>query len=296
MYLYLWIFIIYAFIGWCTEVIYATVSTGKFVNRGFLNGPVCPIYGFGVLLVIGLLTPVKDNLLLMYLGSVLLTSVLEWLTGWTLEKIFHSKWWDYSDSPFNINGYICLKFSLMWGFACLLIINIIHPIILNLVSVINIEAGKILLSIFLTVVAIDVIATVQSVLKLNRQLNQINEMAAKIRNLSDDLGEIISEESIVLMEKSEEFKMNMEEQKSIINELIEEKVSSVNDSFEEHKENLVQKIEDKKAIVYQLMKKRDDMLSKSFFGQKRILNAFPSLKSISYKESLEDLKEKILRK
>ena len=81
MYQFLWIFFAYAFLGWCTEVCYAALVTGRFVNRGFLNGPVCPIYGFGVVIVLLFLEPLKHNLLLLFLGSVLLTSALEWLTG-----------------------------------------------------------------------------------------------------------------------------------------------------------------------------------------------------------------------
>ena len=90
----LWIFIIYAFIGWCVEVSYAALDRGIFVNRGFLNGPYCPVYGIGVLIVIIVLTPLKNNLLLLYFGSLLLTTILEFLTGLILEKVFHNKWWD----------------------------------------------------------------------------------------------------------------------------------------------------------------------------------------------------------
>lgn len=296
MYLYLWYFIIYAFIGWCTEVVYAAVSTGKLVNRGFLNGPVCPIYGFGVLAVIGLLAPVKNNLLLLYTGSVVLTSLIEFVTGWILEKVFNHKWWDYSEYPFNIKGYICLKFSLAWGTACLLIINAIHPLIQNSVSYINIEAGKIILSIFLTVITVDVIATVQTVLKLNRQLSKINEMAAKIRSISDDMAEKISEESISIVEKGEELKAAIEEQKLAVSGIIEERLSEVEGTIEDRKEIISKKIEEKKAIIRQLKINQDEILNISFFGERRLLNAFPGIKSKRYKEALEDLKEKILRK
>ena len=104
----LWIFIVYAVIGWCSEVAYAALDTGKFVNRGFLNGPYCPIYGFGISLVIVVLTPLKENLLILYIGSVILTSVIEYITGYLLEKVFHNKWWDYSNKKWNMDGYICL--------------------------------------------------------------------------------------------------------------------------------------------------------------------------------------------
>ena len=82
----LWIFIIYAFIGWCTEVSYAAVNRGIFVNRGFLNGPYCPIYGCGVVIVVAVLTPLKENLFFLFVGSFLLTSILEYITGFVLEK------------------------------------------------------------------------------------------------------------------------------------------------------------------------------------------------------------------
>ena len=82
-----WMFFFYAFLGWCAEVAYAAVRRGKFVNRGFLNGPVCPIYGFGLVTVILLLSPLSEKLVLLFLGSVVLTSTLEFLTGWVLETL-----------------------------------------------------------------------------------------------------------------------------------------------------------------------------------------------------------------
>ena len=86
MYLLLWIFFVYAFLGWCTEVSFAALTSGRFVNRGFLNGPVCPIYGVGVVIVLFFLDPLRGNTFLLFLGSVLLTSLLEWVTGFVLEK------------------------------------------------------------------------------------------------------------------------------------------------------------------------------------------------------------------
>lgn len=86
------LFFIYAFLGWCTEVAFAACKEGRFVNRGFLNGPVCPIYGFGVVGVALALRPVMDSLPLLFLGSVVITSLIEFVTGFVLEKVFHAKW------------------------------------------------------------------------------------------------------------------------------------------------------------------------------------------------------------
>ena len=106
VYEYIWYLLIYACLGWCAEVAFAAVKTGKFVNRGFLNGPVCPIYGFGVCLVVFCLGPVQGNLVFLFLGAVVLTSAIEYATGYVLEKVYHEHWWDYSKRPLNIKGYI----------------------------------------------------------------------------------------------------------------------------------------------------------------------------------------------
>ena len=200
-----WIFIIYAFIGWCTEVSYAALDTGKFVNRGFLNGPYCPIYGCGVVIVVAILTPLKENLLILFAGSFLLTSVLEYITGYILEKVFHNKWWDYSDKPFNIKGYVCLKFSIYWGLACTFIMDIIHPIIYAAIRFIPFVLGVVLLSIIMCVFAADCIITVTTILKFNKRLKVMDEMAASIHRLSDEIGENIYENVTDVIEKSAKF-------------------------------------------------------------------------------------------
>ena len=105
-------FFIYSFLGWCTEVAFATVKERRFVNRGFLNGPLCPIYGVGVSSVVTLLAGFQDNLLLLYLSSLVLVTVIEGVTGYIMDRIFHHKWWDYTGLPLNIGGYVCLPFPL----------------------------------------------------------------------------------------------------------------------------------------------------------------------------------------
>ena len=105
-------FFVYGFLGWCTEVIFVAFKQHRFVNRGFLNGPICPIYGVGVTLVIACLEAFQSNLLLLYISSVILVTVLEGVTGWAMDKLFHNKWWDYSKLPFNIGGYVCLFLDL----------------------------------------------------------------------------------------------------------------------------------------------------------------------------------------
>lgn len=109
------LFFIYSFIGWLWETVYCSLKAKKFVYRGFLVGPYCPIYGFGVLSVLYFVEPFENNLLVLYVGSAVLVTILEYVTSYGLEKLFHASWWDYHDVPFNLNGRVALPVSLFLG-------------------------------------------------------------------------------------------------------------------------------------------------------------------------------------
>lgn len=189
IYKILWYFIIYAFFGWCLEVIYQAVELGKFVNRGFLNGPYCPIYGFGMIIVTDTLESLKENIIVLYVGSVILTTVLELVTGFVLEKIFHQNWWDYSEERFNLKGYICLKFSLLWGIACLIAVRLIHPFVVKFVDYMPETFGLILICIIMTGFVSDMIITVFAVIHIKNRLKLLDSISAEMRKISDYTGE-----------------------------------------------------------------------------------------------------------
>ena len=211
LYQFLCIFFVYAFLGWCTEVSYAALQTGKFVNRGFLNGPVCPIYGFGVVIILACLTPLKQHFILLFLGSVVLTSLLELVTGFVLEKLFHQRWWDYSDAPFNIGGYICLKFSIAWGLACLFVVDILHPTIQWVIALVPRGLGWVLLGVFAACMAVDLAATVSTIAKLNRRLEHIDQLAGRIREASNEFGENLADRVLDAAEKGADFKESVQD-------------------------------------------------------------------------------------
>lgn len=187
------LFLIYAFLGWCCEVVFAASTYGKFVNRGFLNGPYCPIYGLGVLAVLFMLKPVSNSLGLLFIGAVIVTSALEWLTGFLSYKLLHVRLWDYTDQPFNIGGHICLRFSLLWGISCILIVRVIHPIIYNMVVHIPHMIGLIVTAILMVLFIADTVITMIGALKLPRRLKAIDELEDAIREVSDKLGLGLSE-------------------------------------------------------------------------------------------------------
>ena len=184
-------FLIYSCLGWCLEVIYAAATTGQLVNRGFLNGPVCPIYGFGMIIVLFALTPLQSSVLALYIGGVILPSALELVGGWALEKIYHTRWWDYSDFPFNIGGYICLEFCLLWGVGTLVVMKAIHPVIAGFVDMIPQFAGLILMCILYAVYAVDVVATAIAASGLSKTLDTMEQLADSIHAVSNAMTQLL---------------------------------------------------------------------------------------------------------
>ena len=187
----LWYFYIYGFLGWCSEVAFAAIAHGKFVNRGFVNGPICSIYGFGVMSVLLVLGPLKSSLWLLFGGSVLFTSAIEYLTGWVLEKVFHDKWWDYSKRPLNIKGYVCLEFSVLWGIACVFVVDVFQPLVAKVVDLIPKKLGWVLLGTFSALWIADNIITAMEIRKLPKKLRALQAIEDSLTAISDEIGEEI---------------------------------------------------------------------------------------------------------
>ena len=136
----LWYFVIYSIMGWIAEVMYQAVHRGEIINRGFLNGPVCPIYGFGAIFIFTAYDLIEGmiggniNIYIDFAIGVFLATVLELFAGWALYHLFHARWWDYSDRKFQFHGYICLEFSLIWGFAATFVRELVQQGIERMVS------------------------------------------------------------------------------------------------------------------------------------------------------------------
>ena len=132
--IYFMLFFIYSVLGWLMEVANNFVVEKKFVNRGFLIGPYCPIYGYGVILMTLLLRKYQDDIVATFIFSILICGILEYFTSYFLEKIFHARWWDYSKRKFNINGRICVNNLLIFGILGCLIMYISNPFFINLLN------------------------------------------------------------------------------------------------------------------------------------------------------------------
>lgn len=134
---YFLLFILYAIIGWMIEVTGKFIQKHKFINRGFLIGPYCPIYGYGALIITLLLSKYKDDLFALFIMGIFICSVLEYITSYAMEKIFKARWWDYSNYKVNLNGRICLNNSVLFGLGGIFIIKISNPILFKILENIN---------------------------------------------------------------------------------------------------------------------------------------------------------------
>ena len=283
-------FIIYAVIGWVTEVIYQAVSKGIVVNRGFLNGPVCPIYGFGSLFVILLVKTLgldyssfSSDTKVFSLG-MLLSTMLELVGGYALLKIFHARWWDYSTKPFNFHGYICLEFSIIWGFGILIVVRKIHPFIETVfggmasstLGLALLVAGYI---IFISDFAISVLIT----LGLNKRITRLDDMQKSMTEFSDSLSTRIGEDALSAVEKVDEYKVQ--------SALFEAEMrDAAADRREEVSRELAEMKKDYELAREEFYKK---VRKSRFFGTGRILTSYPNLRLVNHSEIVEKIKENL---
>ena len=261
-------FFVYGFLGWCTEVIFAAFKQHRFVNRGFLNGPICPIYGVGVTLVIACLEAFQSNLLLLYISSVILVTVLEGVTGWAMDKLFHNKWWDYSKLPFNIGGYVCLLFSLIWGVACVFIVYFVHPLIHQVLSLIPHTVGIALIAILGIALLSDMIVTTSAIVKFNQYPELLKHITDELHAISNQIGAELYQNVMHVLDMQESSRQKLDDVKLEVSEEI-------------------------RMQIVELKTRAQNLGEKVPKPARRLLKAFPKLESRNYKAQLELFRQKL---
>ncbi|MBD5459424.1 MAG: putative ABC transporter permease [Lachnospiraceae bacterium] len=186
-------FFIYAFFGWVMEIAFAAVYRKKFLNRGFLNGPVCPIYGCSMVFVTVFLESLRGNYFFLLLGCMIVTTMLELLTGMFMEKMLGRKWWDYSDYKYNLGGYVCPQFSLVWGVCAAVVMTFVQPLLTKLVRLLPGTVFRILLLTALVLLVCDFIVTIGAVCKFRRQSRRMQGLAEGMNRISGRMGRAIFE-------------------------------------------------------------------------------------------------------
>ena len=309
------LFFIYSFLGWCVEVAFVAVTAGKVTNRGFLNGPVCPIYGCGMIGVLLALLPVEKNVWLLFLGGMVICSAVELFGGWILDKIFHMRWWDYSDKKFNIGGYVCLAFSFMWGMAVVFAVKFVHHPIMAVVKKIPSQIQIIIVVVCGVVFVVDMIVTLKNLIGINKSLGQLDKLAESLHTVGDQLKDVVGNSAITVAEKAEEGMEILDEKTADSREKIaaatessRERIAEATESGRERiaaaTENSRERIasareESAERMAKQLKEleeKRDAIMESLQKNVKHRLNTPPTLnksgKSINIVEYIKDYKNK----
>ena len=180
------LFIIYSFVGWIIEVLFVFYDTKKLVNRGFLVGPLLPIYGCGSLLMSIFLYRYSDQIITLFVMAVFICSILEYFTSYIMEKLFKLRWWDYSDKRFQINGRVCLENAFLFGILGLLMVLFINPFFNNLLDMIPIMILRIVVGIVFVLFLIDLIVSFYVIKKFGNVAKSVNkdntaEITKKVR-------------------------------------------------------------------------------------------------------------------
>ena len=278
VYIVLEYFLVYSFLGWCTEVAYQAVKKGEVINRGFLNGPVCPIYGFGVLAVFRMLEAAgegslpEQNAFKVFCFGVVLATAIELFGGWLLDRLFHARWWDYSDRPFNLHGYICLEFSIIWGLGILLVVRGVNPAVTHALGLVPVRVGWILIAVFMIVFTADVMISVMVMTGLNKKMAEIDEMREKMRVVSNDLSERIGTRAIDTAQHIDEAKV----QASLAKTEARVRVDQKRDEYEARRRDLIARIR-----------------ASRHFGAGRLLRAFPEMKHRDYPDLIEMIRKEL---
>ena len=266
-------FFLYGFIGWGVEVVYAAIKTHKLVNRGFLCGPICPIYGFGMVgLVYSVsLIPMPDSgsmsaVAIFFIG-MFLTTAIELVGGWALFKIYHIRWWDYSDMKFNLGGYICPQFSLLWGLGSVLMIKVVHPLLARGSNPMPFMVMLILDSVLFVLFAVDVAVSTAAAIGLNKYLREIDELRARLRVTSDKLTTVLGTSAMTADTILDEQKLQLALAKLEGRENADALRAEVTVRVAELREKLAAADHD-------------------FLGAHRLLRAFPDMKSLNYADTM----------
>ena len=191
-------FFLYGCIGWGVEVVYAAIKERRLVNRGFLCGPICPIYGCGMVVLnwtVAALAPSGEgksvSTVAVFFVGMVLTTAIELVGGWTLFKIYHIRWWDYSNMKFNIGGYICPQFSLLWGLGSVIMVKVVHPALAKASSPLPMKVLVPAEAAVLALFVVDLIVSAAAATGLNKKLKEIDEVRARLRVTSDKLTTVL---------------------------------------------------------------------------------------------------------
>ena len=312
---YQWLafFYIYCFFGWIFESTYVSVKKGHFVNRGFLRLPMLPIYGTGAVMMLWVSLPVRDSLLLVYTSGAIAATILEYVTGWGMERLFKVKYWDYSNQRFQVNGYICLSSTIAWGFLTVLLTEILHPPIAR--YVLGIPLGVLLVCIggITVLFVLDAVRSVKEALDLAKVLDAMTNMRAELDDLQVQMALLKAEMQQRAAESRDESLLRLELLKSqaeartaalrkeasartaALKDEAAARTTAATEAAASRLDAWKNSVEERAAALSRRLEevdeKRQNLAGRMNFYRKGLLRGNPSASSARFAEALKELRE-----
>ena len=259
-------FYIYSFLGWLWETCYVSVRKGKLINRGFINGPLCTIYGCGALAVYLILLPVSENLLLLFVGGIVVATALEYVTAVLMENIVHTSWWDYSDKKFNCQGRICLGCSLGWGLFTVGLFRVLHPVVSDFVELYSRRTGEIAVCVITVVYIVDFAFSAAAAFHIHERIPAWEQALDQMR--------------VELLVQAREKMENLEESSGLSREKIKQQLGDKLGRLDDIA--LIKELEEKRSVMMtdiseELQKRKEAMAGKVSHNMQRFVKAYPNL-------------------
>ena len=320
---WLLLFYLYCFIGWIWESCYVSLKKHKWINRGFLKGPLLPIYGSGAIVVLISTLTVENNLILVFFIGVISATILEYITGVAMEKLFHVRYWDYSKEPFNINGHICLISSLAWGVFSVLLVRFVNPNIARLVIIIPNGISEVISYIITVFITIDAVQSFNEAMDLKNILIKFTERNDAITNIKkrvEIVEAFVNEDVKSIQEKlikkvainQEKVELKNNKRKKAIEVIIRknlelkeeamkgfvEKVSRYLDKFDELSSKAIDEPSKLKAEFLEYLSKLkshelkiNNTKNKVYINSINILRRNPNARAKKYEEAMREVKD-----
>ena len=304
-------FFIYGFLGWCYESAYVSIKHKQWVNRGFVRGPLLPLYGSGAILLLFVTIPFRENLFLMFVAGAIGATLLEYVTGVAMEALFKVRYWDYSKRKFNFQGHICLAATTLWGVFAIVIVKVVHRPIENLVMSLPETMVEIFVMVVTVVFAADFALSFKAAMDIRDVLIKLEEVQREMERMQKRLDVILafaedSREQVVMntYERLDELTESLEERFARVKELrekldakIEEEIRERSEEWKERKEEWKGKSDAYKEELEELrinykvnVEKRFQLLHRKDFFRRDMIRSNPSMVSKQFKEALEDVK------
>lgn len=312
---WLFFFYFYCFVGWCIESTHVSIRTRKLTNRGFMRGPFLPLYGSGAIMMLVVSMPFQDSIVLTYLAGCVGATILEYITGVTMEALFKVRYWDYSNQKFNFQGHICLGTTLAWGLLTILMTEIVHVPVEKLMLSIPGKTLTVVTIVLTIVIAVDFALSFKAAIDLRNILIKMEQVKQELVHIQKSLDAIFAAANAEWESRREEWENRKEERnegflakKEAITEglsvriedlksSIEGKLTSIKNMVQSkpsgYPESTSEELSELKTKYAVSVEKRKQLGGIRDFFQRDMIRSNPGMTSIKFKEALEELKHNV---